>query len=292
VAAPRPPVAERADQLERQLDAVLAPRGHHLLHGCVWPGDERATIDHVVIGPSGAWVIIERAVGARSSLTRVAAQAQAVSTALGGVPVGAILAVFDGDVPGGHIVHDGVTIAIADVPTMDVIVDAPTRMGRIEIARYAELAINRLRPLAVTEACLAGTPDSIPMWEPKSTSAVAVPRTRGRRWWLLAVPALAALAVAGAYVVRPNDTTETPASPIAVAFECRTPGAGWTAVITWPDLEDVHALLLSPTLEGPWAAVPGPVREGIEPGQHSFVRVQYGTGMEANTEVTAPKATC
>jgi hypothetical protein len=257
----------------------------------VWPGDERATIDHVVIGPSGAWVIIERAVGARSSLTRVAAQAQAVSTALGGVHVGAILAVFDGDVPDGAIVHDGVTIAIADVPTMDVIVDAPTRMGRIEIARYAELATNRLRPLAVTDACLAGTPDSIPTWQPKATSAVAPTKPR-HRWWWLAIPVLAALAVAGAYRVRPTETTEPAASPVAVAFECRDAGAGWTAVITWPDLEDVHAVLLSPTLDGPWTAVPSPVRDGIEPGQHSLVRVQYGTGMEATTEVTAPDTSC
>jgi hypothetical protein len=285
VDAARRSVVEREDQLERQLDAVLAPRGHHVLHGCVWPGEERATIDHVVIGPSGAWVIIERAVGARSSLTRVAALAEAVSTALGGEPGGAILAVFDGDVPGGAIVHDGVIIALADVPTMDVIVDAPSRMGRIEIARYAALAAARLRPLSVTASTHTGPLDTIPAWE-SSTPSVTTPK---RRRWMLALLALPV--AAGAYVALPRHTT-TPTSPIAVTFECRTPGAGWTEVITWPGLDDVHGVLVSPTLEGPWLQLPAAVRDHVEPGEHSLVRVRHGGAMEATAQVEAPTSSC
>ena len=263
--ARRATVEQRPDQLERQLDAVLAPRGHHLLHGCVWPGEERATIDHVVVGPSGVWVIIERAVGARSSLTRVAAQAQAVGAALGGIHVGAILAVFDGDVPGGAIVHDGVIIALADVPTMDVIVDAPSRMGRIEIPRYAALAVDRLRPLSVTASSHTGSLDTIPTWE-SSTASVAAPTTKPRRrWWLaalaLALPTAAALALT-------RDTTTTPSLP-TVTYECRHPGSGWTEVITWPDLDTTAT------------------RDGVEPAEHSVIRVG-----DADAQVAAPAEPC
>jgi hypothetical protein len=203
-------------------------------------------------------VIIERAVGARSSLTRVAAQAGAVGTALGGVHVGAILAVFDGDVPGGAIVHDGVTIAIADVPTMDVIVDAPTRMGRIEIARYAALATARLRPLSVTASTHTGTLDTIPAWQ-SSTPPIAPTKSR-RRWWL-AVPALA-IVVAGAYVLRPTATV----TPPTVTYECRHPGTGWTEVLTWSDASAAH--------------------DGVEPGERTRIRVHDGVDIEAEAPAT------
>lgn len=296
-------VDERADRLERRLDAVLAPRGYHLLHGAVWPGGQQATIDHVVIGPSGAWVIIERAVGARSSLTRVAAQARAVSTAIGGVHVGAILAVHDGDVPDGAFVHDGVTIAIAGVPTMDVIADATTRLGRAEIDRLVAVATTALRPLSVTAPTSADVPDTIPAW-------VLDEATPARRRWIapLLVLVAAAAAAAAVYVlVRPGGaaTPTTPpaptsASPVAVTYECRHPGTGWTQVVTWPGLDAVHTVLTSPTLEGPWAPADHAdgvaARDGVVPGEHSVVRVQYlapsGGAMEANTEAQAPTTSC
>ena len=79
----------------------------------------------------------------------------------------------------------------------------------------------------------------------------------------------------------PNDEVQASSplagAPIAVAFECRNPGRGWTAVASWPRLGAVAQVSWSSAPEGPWVdAVPYGVsaaRDGIPPDVRVLVRV-------------------
>src|SRR4051794_35722221 len=136
---------------ERHLDAVLAPRGFHVLHDCAWPGSRMANIDHVVIGASGVWVVGDaRGMGRLRSSTKTAeAQARAVSGILGGAATHAILSIHDAEVPG-DVIDDGpVIIAAAIAPTIDVILEARTRLKPSEVDRLAAIACSDLQPRAV-----------------------------------------------------------------------------------------------------------------------------------------------
>jgi hypothetical protein len=45
--------------LERRLDAALPPAGYHCLHGVAGRQEAGVAVDHLVIGPGGAFVILE-----------------------------------------------------------------------------------------------------------------------------------------------------------------------------------------------------------------------------------------
>jgi hypothetical protein len=56
--ARRAAVSER--ETEEHLDRELRAHGYHCLHDCRWPQSRNANIDHVVIGPTGVWVVDDK----------------------------------------------------------------------------------------------------------------------------------------------------------------------------------------------------------------------------------------
>lgn len=199
---------------ERYLDAVLLQHGFHCLHDCVSPGSGRANVDHVVIGPSGIWVIDdERLTGAvtvtdggelwsgRHSLApqldKARGQADAVSRALGGAHTMPILSLRSSTVPGGALERDGVVITTALTNVAEVIVRGMPRLLPDEVTRLASSATGALRPRraaspaprpptsasAATPLAARPAPEVVPSWmvTPTRTPSPAPVRHRPRR---------------------------------------------------------------------------------------------------------------
>lgn len=139
------------------------PVGFVALHDRQKPGS-RANIDHVVVGPTGVWVVETKnykgslsvrdgdlwIAGRRktSFIDQVKGQAGAVSDVLGGVPVQGIICVHRADFP---LLSQpelrGVRV-VGPNKLLDAITDGPLVLGTAEVATLARSADERLVPAA------------------------------------------------------------------------------------------------------------------------------------------------
>lgn len=311
---------------EGHLDAVLRRHGYHCLHDCRWPGT-RNGIDHVVIGPTGVWIVDDKRltgtitvdgagelwtgrVPLAPELVKARAQAVAVDAALGRFGTRAILSIAGVAVPGGAITRDRSVVASALDATSNVIMRGRAHVQSHEVERLAAAARVLLAPHRAAAPSSMLTPKAPPAPAPArefvapwaTERPVARPQVSRRRKvrrtakrWLRVVVLVALAWVAygvftTAYQAVRDDvrTDEVPASsplagaPISVAFECRSPGNGWTAVASWPRLGVFPQVSWSSAPEGPWveAAAYGlsAVRDGIPPGVRALVRVGGSIG--------------
>src|SRR5688500_10109160 len=93
------------------LPAALKPHGYTCLRHCHLPGARKGTVDHVVIGPSGVWVVHELEHEVRDVDVRaVLEHAEAVQRALACRPPRSVLSVGVAALPGGADERDGVVI--------------------------------------------------------------------------------------------------------------------------------------------------------------------------------------
>jgi hypothetical protein len=307
----QPARTAKADTPEALLDASLTPHGFHCLHACQWPGARKATIDHVVVGPTGVWVVHDVRVTDAADLKdadikSAREQASAVQKATGCRPPHVVLAIVGGQVAGGAEERDGVVI-VAAKRTSDVVRHAMTVLRPEGVERLATKARQALEPKRA--APRGAVPDFIPDWvvDGKPTPNGARPKRRRRAWRVaLAVVLLAALA---ALVPTALDALSDDAAPSAattepdihVTFECRSPGAGWSQVIVWPGLRNVRSVSWATAPEGPWVALPAAygvaaVRDGVAPSEASFVRIERATDdseiVESMATVAAPDQPC
>ena len=310
------------------LDVALRRHGYHCLHDCRWPGT-RKEIDHVVIGPTGVWVVDDKRLtgtitvdGAGDlwsgriplavELANAREQAVAVDGALGLFGTRAILSVAGVAVPGGAVTRDRLVVASALDATSNAIMRGRVHLASHEIERLAAVARSALAPhrAAAPGSVLTPAPprEVVAPWvSAPRVERPHVPQHAGRRLasrvlWVAALAALACIAyvaVPAAYraVIDAIPTEEAPASsplagaPVTVAFECRNPGRGWTAVASWPRLGAVGQVSWSSAREGPWTdAVPygaSAARDGIPPEVRVLVRVG-----DTIAGARAPNAAC
>lgn len=324
---------------ERYLDAVLPQHGFHCLHDCVWPGSRGVNVDHVVIGPTGVWVVDDKLLtGAVTAddrgelgigrhpmapeVTKARAQADCVSSALGGAPTTTILSIRSSTLPGGSLERGGVVLATALTSVAEVIVRGAPRLLPDEVTRLALSASGALRPrrsaapgLGPPPARAAGpsplvapaVPDVIPSWmvapapttpRPRPVQRRRQPRSVLRTLELVVLVGFVVAAIAAAYgAVREAIDQRTPSTTavgeMAVAFECRHPGAGWTEVVRWSGLGAVDQVT--------WTTNPGGLnvttlpygttatRDGIAASEHSFVTVHPA---ERSQAAIAPATSC
>ena len=269
------------------LETALKPKGFTCLRHCHVPGVRRGTVDHVVIGPSGVWVVHELEHEVRDVDVRaVRDHADAVQKALACRPPRTVLSVGIAALPGGADERDGVVI-IGSNRTADLI-------------RNAAIA---LRPEGVQRLVAKARAATEPAKKEKQAQ-----EKRKRRWpkrVLLAVVLVAGVA-ALVPVARGALSGDEPAADavwdtgIVVGFECRHPGAGWSQVISWTGVDDVRTVSWSSTPNGPWSAMPAfgaqAVRDGVAPSDRSHVRVERtgdgGKIVDAVAAATAPDQPC
>ena len=279
------------------LDAALVPLGFHCLHQCKQSGARRGTVDHVLIGPSGVWVIHELHDEVRDVDVRaVREHAAAVEQALACRAPHALLSVDVAALPGGTDERDGVVI-VGTNRTLDVIRHAATVLRPEGVERVAAKARAALEPKRSAPRRAAAP-------EPKKADAAAPKRRRWRRVLLALVvlAAVAALVPVARDALSGDDTAPSPArdTAIDVSFECRHPGAGWSQVIGWSGLENVRSVAWAAAPEGPWVALaafgPSAVRDGVPPGDRSHVRIERATDggevVDAVATATAPAQPC
>lgn len=316
---------------EQHLEAVLTAHGYRCLHDCRWPGSRTANIDHVVIGPSGVWVIVDKRLSGNVSvdsrgqawtgryplsteIDKARAQARAVDQAIGTVGTRALLSVHAATVPGGVVKSDDVLIAGAMTTTTDLILRAPIRLLPADVERLAAAA-------RVVLASPAPPADSV-VTPPKPTDPditagrkkTTATRTRRSpvRFWLgrgvrvvfaLAVLALLALVALPAFLDSITDESEpttkvaTPAAlAVAIIFECRNPGLGWTAIASWPAAGAGRVAAWGSSADGPWTPAvafgTSAVRDGVPPSVPTFVRVEGPRTTPVVMSAAAPAAPC
>ena len=173
---------------ERHLDEALRPHGYHCLHDCRWPGTRNA-IDHVVIGPSGVWIVDDtRLTGAltvdgagelwsgrfplSSELAKARGHAVAVDTALGRDGARAVLSVAGVDVPGGSITRDRMVVASALWATSNVIMRGRAQLQTADIEHLATTARIVLAPQRAAGPVSMRAPKA----SPTPTREVVAPR--------------------------------------------------------------------------------------------------------------------
>lgn len=303
------PVASKTGATESQLDA-LAPQGHHCLHQCRWPGSRKGTIDHVVIGPSGVWIVRDVRVsdaGVKDADVRIARdQAAAVEKAIGGRAPHVLLSIEGAPAPGGADERDGVLIVganrAADIVRYATVVLRPEGVDRIAAKAHGALEPKRSTPRG-------GVPDFIPDWVvagtpvPKGAKPPKTKRGRRVRRVLVLVALLAGVAALVPTALDALSEDESPATTettIDVAFECRHPGTGWSQVVAWPALRNVRSIAWASAPEGPWTAMTAfggfAVRDGVVPSDLSHVRVvratDAGVVVESMATAAAPSAPC
>jgi hypothetical protein len=112
--------------------------------------------DHLVVGPTGVWLVGARdfpyplSLGHRGGLWTgwypvsdvlvEAKQASAAVAAVLGTPVEPVVAVHTAPVPGRHLVNDGVHVVDATRALVPLVRDRPPALCRDEVARLAGLA--------------------------------------------------------------------------------------------------------------------------------------------------------
>ncbi len=275
--------------VEQRLDAALFPHGYHCLHSCRMPGSRRTDVDHVVIGPSGVWVVAEKRLASSLSVTargevftgrvpltgeleKARDEARSVDRALGRAGTRPLLAIQGTTVPGGVLERDAVVLAeLAHVT--DVILRTPALLKPAEVDRLASAGRVVLAPERLTGGdrkpapIKATAPDRIPDWvlddgkpgekSKKSKGKQTKPKRRLRRVVLALVVLVAA--GAGAMAVLGGGDDAPPSEPVAgsapaigVRFECRNPGQGWSAVAAWSGVGDVWTVSWGTTADGPW----------------------------------------
>lgn len=159
----------------RHLDETITLQGFHCLHDCRWPGTRNGRIDHVVIGPTGVWLLADEWPTEPVTLTETSLQAgstslshvlgrldqqAAVVAGILGTDVGPILSIHDVSLPR-HAFHVAdVRVAGALWPTSQVIARPTAHLGVHEVQRLAEVAVEALRPRSVAEPRITppGTP--------------------------------------------------------------------------------------------------------------------------------------
>lgn len=268
-------VAPEASELDHQLEAALVPSGHRVLHRFPRPGSSTAAVDHLVIGPTGVWVITHRSVQA------ALLDAAAVSALLDDVPVRAVVVVDEVGTP--VVERNGALLADA-ASVVEVITSSPAALDEDQV-------------VALTAVVDPSEAEVIEEPEP-----VAVAR-RKRRWrpdrgHVVAAAIIAAAAVAAFFL--PWRTTTAPLAPateaaIEVTFECRHPGSGWTQLTTWTGFDGVESVLVAPAADGPWTELPRfsgtAVRDLVMTAEPIYVRVVHADG-EATTLAHAPETAC
>lgn len=277
------------------LDAALVPLGFHCLHQCKGAGARKGTLDHVVIGPSGVWVVHELHGEMRDvDLRAVREHAAAVQKTLACRPPHAVLSVAVAALPGGADERDGVVIVGAN--------------RVVDVVRHAAVV---LRPEGVERLAAKGRAALDPRRAaPRGAAAPAVEKQkpkRTRRWPRRVLLVVVLVAAAAALVPVARDALSgDDAAPVArdaemaVSFECRHPGAGWSQVISWDGMENVRSVAWAAAPEGPWVALSAfgtsAVRDGVGPGDRSHVRIERATDggevVDAVAAATAPDHAC
>jgi len=144
-----------------KLLAALEDRDFEVLHDLRIPGS-RANIDHVVVGPTGVWVIETKSVkgsvrvrgrdlfvgGRRKTeyIDEVTREADAVATALDGVPVNRVICVHRGDFP---LFTRPSLAGVPIVPPsrlVSLIEGRPPLLTNDDVRRLAKQLRHRLRP--------------------------------------------------------------------------------------------------------------------------------------------------
>ena len=278
-----------------RLDAALVPLGFHVLHQCKGAGARKGTVDHVVIGPSGVWVVHELHSEMRDVDVRaVREHAAAVEKALACRTPHVLLSVDVAALPGGADERDGVVIIGAN-RVVDVIRHAAVALRAEGVERLAIKARGALDPKR-----------SAPRGAAPAVERVAKDKPRRRRLRRVVLAAVVIAAIAALVPVARDALSGDDAAPdardtdIAVSFECRHPGAGWSQLISWPGLENVRSVAWAAAPEGPWVALaafgPSAVRDGVAPADRSHVRIERATDggevVDAVTEATAPTQPC
>jgi hypothetical protein len=357
--------AETERVSERHLDDVLGNRGFYCLHDCRWPGSSVANIDHVVVGPTGIWVVDDKRMTGKitinkkgevwsgrypfaPTLAKLRAQAEAVQGAIPSCPtVHPLAAIHATPVPDGRQHVDGVWMASAGWDTTSVILGAEQVFSEAALRGLADALMEQLKPTSTTrpqqdvehlvvppprtpapyavtfppQRPNVRTPSFTPPPPASSVSrarsplgraltkprSLRWPRTRGKRLLLVVVGlwvgAAATSAVVDAVRTSATDASSSPTSitPVAAAYECRVPGAGWTEVIRWEPVDGaIVAVEWADAPEGPWTQLPlgdgVAERGGVASGTSSLARVRYspGPGAEAQvmTATSSPIAPC
>ncbi|HVM55072.1 MAG TPA: nuclease-related domain-containing protein [Acidimicrobiales bacterium] len=145
------------------LDDALTPFGFYCLHDCRWPGSRRANIDHVVIGRTGIWVVDDKRMTNRLSvsakgelwsgrhpmrkeLEKAVAQRDAVAGALGSTTAAVILSIHEGLLPAPAFRIGAVHVAKALHATSQLIRDGGSVLDDAEVGHLAERAMAVLQP--------------------------------------------------------------------------------------------------------------------------------------------------
>lgn len=147
------------EKTERLLERL--PSGFLVLHDLAIPGS-KANIDHLVIGPTGVFVVDSKNYQGKITENRAGElwsgkypMARAIETlnwestkvaeALGGIEVGAILCVHGAELPRRNIVKHGVILA-GPRGTLGILQEGPAVLVGAEIERLKDLAEGRLGP--------------------------------------------------------------------------------------------------------------------------------------------------
>lgn len=158
--------SERAT--EAHLDRELPADGYFCLHDCRWPGSTKANIDHVVIGPTGVWVVDDKVMthplrlgrdgrlwSGRYSMTKAVLtahnQVAAVRSAISATDVSPVLSIHTAELPRPMLEVDGVHVAQALWTTSSLIRSGPKRLHPDEVARLAHVARRALAPASIVE---------------------------------------------------------------------------------------------------------------------------------------------
>jgi hypothetical protein len=253
------------------------PQAFFVLHDLHVPGST-ANIDHLVVGPSGVWLIdtksyrqpLRFAQGMvwrgkypiRKELAAVEASARAVEAVLK-APVVSVLCFVDNAVPEGAAWIGNV--ALVSDHQVGALVCAPGPHPVDDVATTARLALTLRTPTPLPAHAPSGTSApvsaSAPPRRPEGRQAAA---PSGKR--VLAALMLSALAVIGSWTFIPGiasrvgqastrlvslpptttlvdppatgPTIEAPTPADVLAILCVTAGAGWEAHFVWPTVVD------------------------------------------------------
>ena len=162
----------RSPDLDRQLDESLNTAGYHCLHDCAWASGDRQSLDHVVIGPGGVFVIDDKqmssevrtgtdgrvwsgGVGLDSEIDNALARAEAVAS-LVGTPVTAVLALHGSQVTGMPVVRGVHLFSASDVAAF--LQRRPGHRSPAAVANLAAKAKVLLRPERSTRPQAADRP--------------------------------------------------------------------------------------------------------------------------------------